>query len=338
MQQIGNLDNLNTLNRRSRRLRQSFAIRDMVSETQLKVADLIAPLFVTDTLAAGENKRSILSMPGQYRYSQKALIEKAKELFDLGIPCISIFPALDDSLKDTTASISNHADGMYQQTIYQLKKQIPGLLVMSDVALDPYSSDGHDGLVDKKTGKILNDESLPILSAMAVSQAQAGADIVGPSDMMDGRVAAIRSALDAADKKDTIILSYTAKYASAFYGPFREALDSAPKSGDKKTYQMDYRNRSEALVEMQQDEAEGADILMVKPGLAYLDIIRDLKNNSNLPIAAYNVSGEYAMVQAAAQNGWIDKDQVMTEMLTSFKRAGSDMILSYFAESMAKLL
>lgn len=323
------------LTHRPRRNRKNSAIRNLVQETQLTVNDLIAPLFVIE----GNNEKiAIDSMPGQYRYSIDLLVEKVQELYSIGIKCISLFPAVDERLKDTGATESYNFDNLNNRAVKAIKKACPDILIMTDIALDPYSSDGHDGLVDPISGEILNDETLEVLVKMAIAQAQAGTDIVGPSDMMDGRVEAIRKALDENGFKNVLIMSYTAKYASGFYGPFRDALDSAPKSGDKKTYQMDYANSKEALRELRLDESEGADIVMVKPGISYLDIVAKLKENTHLPVAVYNVSGEYAMVKAAAMNGWLDSDQVMTEMLTSFKRAGADMILTYFAEEMARKL
>lgn len=320
---------------RPRRNRKNESMRSLVRENIVTPKDLIAPLFVIE----GKGKREeILSMPGYARLSLDLIIEEAKALWSLGVPCVSLFPALSDSLKDSKASESTNPDGLYQKTIQSLKDAIPEMLVMTDVALDPYSSDGHDGYVDPKTGEILNDESLDILAKMAVSQAKAGSDIIGPSDMMDGRVGFIRKALDEEGFSQTSIMSYTAKYASHFYGPFREALDSAPKSGDKKTYQMDYSNSEEAEREAYLDEKEGADILMVKPGLPYLDVISRLKRVTHLPIAAYNVSGEYSMIKAASEKGWLDGEKVMVESLTAFKRAGADMVLTYFAKDMAKLL
>ncbi len=319
---------------RPRRNRSHEVIRSMVRENRLDLSDLLAPLFVLE----GENKKiEITSMPGQYRFSLDLLLEEIKELYELGIRSVAIFPALEESRKDKWAKESLNTDGLYLTTLKEVKKIFPELIVMSDVAMDPYSSDGHDGLVCDDTGEILNDETLSILTEMSIAQAKAGADIIGPSDMMDGRVRAIREGLERENYKNTLIMSYTAKYASHFYGPFRDALDSAPKKGDKKTYQMDYANSREALREAQLDTEEGADILMVKPGLAYLDIISELKKKGQLPIAAYNVSGEYAMIKAAAEKGWLDEQKVMVEMLTSFKRAGSDIILTYFAKDMARL-
>jgi porphobilinogen synthase len=320
---------------RPRRNRRTANLREMVAETTLSAKDLIAPLFVID----GKNKREeISSMPGQARLSVDLLLKEVETLAELGVPCVSLFPALEDSLKNKEATESWNPKNLYQQAIRALKKEFPEVLVMSDVALDPYSSDGHDGWVDPQTGEIVNDKTLEILAKMAVCQGESGADIVGPSDMMDGRVECIREALDAAGLLDTAIMSYTAKYCSSFYGPFREALDSAPRGGDKKTYQMDFRNVREALRETELDEAEGADIVMVKPGLPYLDVVSAVRKNTPLPVAVYNVSGEYAMVKAAAEKGWLDGDKVMMEMLMSFKRAGADMILTYFAKEAAQAL
>jgi len=325
--------NLNTS--RPRRNRKSHAIRSLMRETTLTVDDLIAPLFVIN----GSDKIDpIESMPGYARLSRDLLVKETKELWNMGIKCISLFPALDDSFKDKYATESKNPDGLLQKTIKDIKDACPDMLIMTDVAMDPYSSDGHDGLVDDKTGEILNDETLDILAAMSIAQAEAGSDIIGPSDMMDGRVGRIRSALDESGFINTLIMSYTAKYASSFYGPFRDALDSAPKAGDKKTYQMDFSNRAEALREIKLDEAEGADILMVKPGISYLDVIKDMKDHTTLPVAAYNVSGEYSMVKAAAERGWLDGDKIALEMLTSFKRAGADMILTYFSKEVADIL
>lgn len=318
---------------RPRRNRTSAAIRELVQENRLTKSDLIAPLFV---ISGTKVKQEISAMPGQYRLSVDELVDECGRLQDLGIRCVSLFPALDDSLKDKYASESKNPEGLFPQAIQAVKSKYPKLLVMSDVAMDPYSSDGHDGIVDN--GEILNDETLPILAAMAVAQASAGSDIIGPSDMMDGRIGHIRDALDKENFKNTAIMSYSAKYASSFYGPFREALDSAPKAGDKKSYQMNPANISEALLEADLDAQEGADILMVKPGLPYLDVIRALRESSDLPIAAYNVSGEYAMIKAAGLKGWLDEEAAMMEMLLSFKRAGADMILSYFAKDAAALI
>jgi len=275
-------------------------------------------------------------MPGQARLSIDLLVETAAQAFALGVPGVALFPALSDDLKDPRAAESANSAGLLQRAVRALKSALPGLLVITDVALDPYSSDGHDGvLID---GRIDNDITLPILAQMAVAQARAGADIVAPSDMMDGRVGAIRSALDAAGFNQVGICAYCVKYASAFYGPFREALDSAPRGGDKKTYQMDPANVREALREVRLDEAEGADWLMVKPGLPYADVIRHVRELTALPVATYQVSGEYAMLKAAAQNGWLDYDQSILETLLCLRRAGADIIFSYAAIEAAKLL
>lgn len=317
---------------RPRRNRKTDAMRCLVRETSLSPHDLIAPLFVKE----GKNLREpISSMPGAFRFSIDELVKECQELYSLGIPCVSLFPAVEDKLKDTKGSESYNPQGFYQRAIKEVKNKIPELLIMTDVALDPYSSDGHDGLVDPKTGEILNDETLHVLAKMAIEQAKSGADILGPSDMMDGRIGFIRAALDEENFFNTSIMSYTAKYASAFYGPFRNALNSAPKKGDKKTYQMDYANSKEALREAYLDEEEGADILLVKPGLPYLDVIKTIRENTTLPVAAYNVSGEYAMIKAASERGWIDHDSAMLEMLWAFKRAGADVILTYFSKEAA---
>ena len=284
---------------RPRRNRQNEVIRSMVRESYLSPDHFIAPLFVIE----GKNQNiPIKSMPGHSRLSIDELVKEAKELYSLGVKCVALFPAIDDKLKTPDAREAFNKDGLNARAIRAVKEAVPGMLVMGDIALDPYSSEGHDGLVDPKTGEILNDPTLEVLAKQALCEAEAGADIIGPSDMMDGRVGYIRMALDESRFQNTMIMSYTAKYASGYYGPFREALDSAPKKGDKKTYQMDPANSTEALREAELDTAEGADILMVKPGLPYLDIIYRLKEMSTLPIAAYNVSGEYAMVKAAAQN------------------------------------
>lgn len=320
---------------RPRRNRKNSAIRSLISETNITVNDLIAPLFFVE----GEKlKVEITSMPGQFRYSIDNLVSKVLELNELGIKCVSLFPAVDENLKTSCASESFNPEGLNQRAIKAVKAACPNMLIMTDIALDPYNCDGHDGLVDPDSGEIKNDETLDVLVKMAIAQARAGSDILGPSDMMDGRVGRIRKALEVEGFHNVSIMAYTAKYASSFYGPFRDALDSAPKAGDKKTYQMDFANSDEALRELGLDEKEGADIVMVKPGLSYLDIIYRLKEKSSLPVAAYNVSGEYAMVMAAAQKGWLDEEKVMVETLTSFKRAGADMILTYFAEKMATYL
>ena len=320
---------------RPRRNRKNSGVRSLVQENFLHVNDLIMPLFVTEK--KGE-QTPIKSMPGQYRFGPDLLLKEIKELNQLGIKSVCLFPAVEDRKKDAKASEAMNAHGFYPKAISMIKNEIPEMQVMTDIALDPYSSDGHDGLLELKTGRILNDETLDVLAEMAILQANAGADILGPSDMMDGRVGVIRQALDSEGHFDTSVMSYTAKYASAFYGPFRDALESAPKSGDKKTYQMNPANVKEALLEAELDTDEGADILMVKPGLPYLDVISALSDESLLPIAAYNVSGEYAMIKAAGANGWLDEKSAMMEMLLSFKRAGADIVLSYFAKDAAKIL
>ena len=319
--------------RRPRRNRKSTHIRDMVAETTLDVKDLILPLFLKE---GRDLKEEIGHMPDVFRHSLDSLLKEVEECLNLGIGTFALFPCINDNLKDSSASEGINPEGLYPIAIRTIKESFPEAILMTDVALDPYSSDGHDGLV--KNGKVLNDETLEVLVQMALVQADAGSDIIGPSDMMDGRVGAIREHLDKNGFEDTSIMSYTAKYASVFYGPFRDALDSAPKHGDKKTYQMDPRNRREALIEAELDVVEGADYLMVKPALAYLDVIYQLSSNFDLPIAAYNVSGEYAMIKAAAQNGWLDENQSMVECLTSIKRAGSDLILSYFSRNFAELM
>ncbi|MES0489232.1 MAG: porphobilinogen synthase [Leptospirales bacterium] len=319
--------------RRPRRNRRSEAIRSLVRETYVPVEKLIHPIFIVD----GENKKiPVESMPGIFRFSLDLALEDVRECLSLGIQSVILFPAIEEKLKDATASYSTNPENINLRAIREIKKHFPEITVITDVAMDPYSSDGHDGLV--KDGQILNDETLPILAKMALAQAEAGADILGPSDMMDGRVGFLREALDDAGYTNVGIMSYTAKYASAFYGPFRDALDSAPKAGDKKTYQMDYANTTEALIEAELDTLEGADYLIVKPALAYLDIIKTLKQNCDLPIVAYNVSGEYSMVKAAAIQGWLEEDKIMVEMLTSIRRAGADIIITYFAKQYAKFM
>ncbi len=318
------------MNIRPRRNRKSAAIRNMVEETHLGVQHLIYPIFLKDGIGI---KEEVSSLPNNFRWSIDQLIPEIESCLKLGITTYDIFPAVDEKLKDKTATYSYASDNFYLNAIRKLKETFPEICIMSDVAMDPYSSDGHDGLVEN--GKILNDETLPILVEMALAQAQAGVDIIGPSDMMDGRVGVIRDALDEKGYAETSIMSYTAKYASAFYGPFRDALNSAPKSGDKKSYQMNPANKREALLEAQLDFEEGADFLMVKPALCYLDIIHMLKENFSIPITAYNVSGECAMIHAAAQNGWLDYDRAVMETLLSIRRAGADGILTYFAKDFA---
>lgn len=319
------------MNIRPRRNRKNAVIRAMVEETNLGVQHLIYPLFLVDGKGI---QHEIKSLPGNYRWSIDLLIKEIGECVSLGVKSFVLFPAVDDSLKDSVGSYSYRDDNFYLDAIRSIKAEFPDITLMSDVALDPYSSDGHDGIV--QDGRILNDETLPVLAKMSVAQAQAGIDIVGPSDMMDGRVGTIRSALDNAGYTDTSIMSYSAKYASAFYGPFRDALDSAPKSGDKKTYQMNPANKREALIEADLDISEGADMLMVKPALCYLDVIHLLRENVDVPVTAYNVSGECAMLYAASTNGWLDYNTSMTEMLLSIRRAGANGILTYFAKDFAK--
>ena len=319
------------INSRPRRNRKNQAIRSMVQETHLTTDHLIFPFFVVD----GKNvKDPIPSLPGLYRWSADTLLKEVEECVNLGLHHFVLFPAVDEKHKDATGSYSFAEDNFYLDIIRKLKGAFPEIVLMSDVALDPYSSDGHDGIV--KNGVILNDETLPVLSKMSVAQAQAGIDIIGPSDMMDGRVGAIRTALDRAGYTKTSIMSYTAKYASAFYGPFRDALDSAPKAGDKKTYQMNPANKKEAIREALLDMEEGADYLMVKPALSYLDIIHELKEVADVPVTAYNVSGEYAMIKAAAEKGWLDGEAIMVEALLSMRRAGADGILTYFGKEFAE--
>lgn len=321
------------MNIRPRRNRKSAAIRNMVEETKLGVENLIYPIFLKD----GKNiKDEVLSLPNNFRWSIDRLLPEIEECMNLGIYTFDIFPAVDEELKDKIASYSYADENFYLDAIRQIKERFPESVVMSDVAMDPYSSDGHDGYVED--GKILNDETLPILARMTIAQAQAGVDIIGPSDMMDGRVGVLRQALDEEGFTDVSIMSYSAKYASAFYGPFRDALNSAPKLGDKKTYQMNPANKREALLEAQLDFEEGADMLMVKPALCYLDVIHLLRENFSIPITAYNVSGECAMVYAAAKNGWLDYDRAVFEMLLSIKRAGADGILTYLAKDFAKMV
>ena len=319
--------------KRNRRLRSSDAIRSLVQENHLSPNDFIVPLFVVE----GTNIREeISSMPDYYRMSLDNLKKEVKELYSMGLKTVLLFVKVPDNLKDNKGTEALNPKGLMQRAIVLIKETVPDMVIMTDVALDPYSSVGHDGIVDQ--GTIVNDATVDVLAQMALSHAQAGADFVAPSDMMDGRILAIRSLLEAENFHDTGIMSYSAKYASGFYGPFRSALDSAPGFGDKKTYQMDFHNRKEALIETEMDIEEGADIVMVKPGLAYLDIIRDLNNTIEVPIAAYQVSGEYAMLKAAAQKGWLDYDAVMYEQLISFKRAGASMIATYSAKDAVKVL
>ncbi len=318
--------------RRPRRNRKNSVVRSHIRETHLNTDHLIYPLFLVD----GTNKKNeISSMPGIYRFSLDNLLKEVESCLQLGIKTFVLFPAVEESLKDKLATYSYQTGNFYCAAISSIKKHFPEACIMTDVAMDPYSSDGHDGYVDN--GEIINDVTVPILVKMSVAQAAAGADIIGPSDMMDGRVGAIREGLDINGFNNVAIMSYTAKYASAFYGPFRDALDSAPKDGDKKTYQMDPANKYESLIEAELDYEEGADYLMVKPASLYLDVIHLLKENYQIPIAAYNISGEYSMVKAASMKGWLDYEAAMSEMLLSIKRAGADVILTYFAKDYAQL-
>lgn len=318
---------------RPRRNRYSDSIRNLVQENFVSVNDLIYPLF----LVQGEGiKQEIHSLPGNFRWSLDLLLTEIENCVQLGLHAFILFPAIPENLKDKTATYSYHEDNFYLKAISTIKNKFPNITLISDVAMDPYNSDGHDGLVEN--GQILNDATLPILGKMAVAQAKAGIDIVGPSDMMDGRVAYIRQCLDAEGFTNVGILSYSAKYASAFYGPFRDALDSAPKSGDKKSYQMNPANAKEAILEANLDATEGADFLMVKPALHYLDIILLLKQNQKFPIVAYHVSGECAMLSAACANGWLNFNTAMPETLLCIKRAGADIIITYFAKAFAEML
>ncbi len=321
------------ITKRYRRLRSSEAVRNLVAETTLTPDHFIVPLFITE----GKNKKEqIPSMPGYFRLSLDMLKDEILELRSLGLRSVLLFVKVPDELKDNEGKEALNPHGLMQKSIRYIKELDPEMIVMTDVALDPYSIYGHDGIVAGK--EIVNDASVEILSKMAVSHAQAGADFAAPSDMMDGRVRAIREKLDEAGFERTGILSYTAKYASSFYGPFRDALDSAPGFGDKKTYQMDFRNSKEALKEVELDIEEGADIVMIKPAGAYLDIIRAVKNHVHVPVAAYQVSGEYSMIKAAAANGWLDEKQAMMESLIAIRRAGADVIASYFAKDFAKMI
>ncbi|MCA9404490.1 MAG: porphobilinogen synthase [Candidatus Omnitrophica bacterium] len=317
--------------KRPRRNRRSASIRDLTRETMVTPADLVYPIFVTE----GRNVReAISSMPGIKRLSLDLLAKECREIARLGIPAVALFPKISDRKKDSLAAESKNPRGLIPRSVKEIKAAVPELTVITDVAMDPYSSDGHDGVV--RDGQIVNDETLPVLADMAVAQAQAGADFVAPSDMMDGRIGYIRNALDEAGLTETGILAYSAKYASAYYGPFRDALDSAPKAGDKKTYQMDYANVREAVREVLLDEEEGADIVMVKPAGLYLDVIARIRAVTELPVAAYHVSGEYALIKAAAAKGWVDEDAAVCEALTAIKRAGADIIFTYFAKAFAR--
>jgi porphobilinogen synthase len=321
------------LQRRNRILRQSSAIRNLVAETHLSPNDFIVPLFIIE----GEDEVSeIASMPNYYRRSVDLTVKEVKELWQMGLKSVLLFVKSKDELKDNKGTEALNPKGLMQRSIKAIKDAVPDMIVMTDVALDPYSSFGHDGIVEK--GEIVNDATVEVLAKMSVSHAEAGADFVAPSDMMDGRIGAIRKALEESNYLKTGIMAYSAKYASCFYGPFRDALDSTPGFGDKKTYQMDYANRIEAVKEAQMDVEEGADIVMVKPALAYLDIIREVKNSVDVPVSCYNISGEYAMIKAAAKMGWIDEDKAILETLTSMKRAGADLIATYFAKDAIRIL
>lgn len=324
---------------RNRRLRTNESIRSLVRETSISPQDFMCPMFI----AEGKNvKTEVPSMPGVYRQSLDGTVKEVKELWDLGIKAVNLYTKVSENLKDNTGKEAWNKDGLMQQTIRAIKDAVPEMIVMPDVALDPYSIYGHDGIIEN--GQIVNDATNDALTRMSISHAEAGADFVAPSDMMDGRILAIRNGLEENGFHNVGIMSYSAKYASAFYGPFRDALDSAPKDSkvkvpkDKKTYQMDYANRTEAIKEAIHDVEEGADIVMVKPGLCYLDIVREVKNAVNVPVAVYQVSGEYAMIKAASEKGWIDHDAVILEQLTAIKRAGASLISTYFAKYAAKLI
>lgn len=321
------------LESRPRRLRRSAAIRDLVQETYLRASDFIAPLFIVE---GSDVRDPILSMPGIDRLSLDNVLREVKELHDLGIRAVLLFTKVPDELKDNAGTEALNPDGLMQRSIRAIKAAVPDMIVMTDVALDPFSSYGHDGIV--RDGQIVNDETVEILAQMSVSHAEAGADFVAPSDMMDGRIGAIRFALEDAGFPDVGILAYSAKYASCFYGPFRDALDSAPGFGDKKSYQMNPANILEAIREVELDVAEGADIVMVKPGMPYLDVVRAVSERVNIPVAVYQVSGEYAMIKAASANGWLNEEKAILETLLGFKRAGADMIATYFAKQAAILL
>lgn len=319
--------------KRPRRLRASAAIRDLVAENSLSANDFITPLFILE--GEGQQKE-ISSMPGYFKKSLDLTVEEVKELYAMGLKSVLLFVQVDDSLKDNAGTEAVNPKGLMQEAVRTIKAAVPEMLVMTDVALDPYSSYGHDGIVED--GKIVNDKTVEVLAEMALSHAEEGADMVAPSDMMDGRIAAIRQRLDAEGYVDTGIMSYSAKYASSFYGPFRDALDSAPGFGDKKTYQMNPANAIEGVKEALLDIEEGADMVMVKPGLPYLDMVHRVKEVSEVPVSAYHVSGEYAMIKAAAANGWIDEEAAIMESLLSFKRAGADLIATYFSRDVVRIL
>lgn len=319
--------------KRNRRLRKSEVIRGLIRETIITPNDFLVPLFVVEGRGI---KEEIASMPNYYRFSLDLLVNEVKALWQLGLKSVLLFVKVPDTLKDNKGTEATNPAGLMQRAIKTIKNTCPEMLVMTDVALDPYSSYGHDGIVEN--GNIINDSTVDVLAEMSLSHAKEGADFVAPSDMMDGRILAIRNTLENNGFTDTGIMSYSAKYASAFYGPFRDALDSAPGFGDKKTYQMDYANRIEALRETKMDIDEGADIVMVKPGIAYLDIVRGVKNEFNVPVAVYQVSGEYAMIKAAVEKGWLNHDDVILETIMAFKRAGADIIASYFAKDVVRLI
>lgn len=318
---------------RPRRLRSSSAIRAMVTENKISVEQLIAPVFITEGKGIREE---IASMPDYFRYSLDIAVSEARTLQEMGIKSILLFCKVPDELKDNKGTEALNRDGLMQRSIREIKDAVPDMCVMTDVALDPFSSYGHDGIV--QDGKIVNDATVNVLAAMAVSHANAGADFVAPSDMMDGRIAAIREALETSGQVDTGIMAYSAKYASCFYGPFRDALDSAPGFGDKKTYQMNPANVREAVRETLLDVEEGADIVMIKPGLPYLDVLRAVREQVDIPVAVYNVSGEYAMIKAAAAQGWLNHDAAIMETMVGFRRAGADLIATYFCKDVVRLL
>jgi porphobilinogen synthase len=324
--------------KRNRRLRTNEAIRSLVRETIITPTDFLVPIFIVEGKGI---KEEIASMPNYFRYSLDLLEGEIKELWELGLKSILLFVKVPDNLKDNKGTEALNSNGLMQRAIKTVKNICPEMLVMTDVALDPYSVYGHDGIIEN--GQVLNDETVDILAEMSVSHAEAGANFVAPSDMMDGRILSIREALEDNGFVDTGIMSYSAKYASAFYGPFRDALDSAPVDAqnipkNKKSYQMDYANRFEAIRETEMDIDEGADIVMIKPGIAYLDIVREIKNEVDVPVAVYQVSGEYAMIKAAAEKGWLNHDAIMMEQITAIKRAGADVIASYFAKDIVKLI
>ena len=321
------------LQRRNRILRRTPAIRALVAETNLTPNDFIVPLFIDE---GKDVKTEITSMPGYYRYSLDHTVKEVKELWSMGLKSVLLFIKCKDELKDNKGTEALNPDGLMQRSIKAIKDAVPEMVVMTDIALDPFSEFGHDGIVEDN--EIVNDATVDILARMSVSHAQAGADWVAPSDMMDGRIGAIREALEESNFNNTGIMSYSAKYASCFYGPFRDALDSAPGFGDKKTYQMDYHNRIEAIKETMMDVEEGADMVMIKPALAYMDIIREVKNAVDVPVSAYNISGEYAMIKAAAKMGWLNEEQAILETLTGIKRAGADLIATYFAKDAVRLI